>query len=373
MNRNKEDVRHERIIRGLSKLDDNRKCLNCGSVGPQYVCTTFSTFVCMACGGVHREFSHRVKSISLSKFTPEEVAALQAGGNQRALEMYYKHWDSRHHPVPDSRNPEKLRDFVKAIYVDQLYSADKPPPPRGDEQDGKRSSLRSSFLSSHSFEERRPGLQREAHQRTRSDDRPVSSRDYDGGYSPEVRSMREILGDDLPVLRIEPQRPSTANDSPGAPTSSSQQNTYPENPYPENPEMVQQQPYIKASTTGWATFDTSPEQPANSASWQEMWHPNHETTMWSNTAQGLVFPQISFPPSQFAPETVAAAPRRKSTNPFDLPEDTSLPDFTPSHEFQFQNPMIDSESSSSAQSWQTLPDTSREELTHATRPGNPFA
>lgn len=29
-----------------------------------------------------REFTHRVKSVSMAKFTAEEVSALQAGGNE---------------------------------------------------------------------------------------------------------------------------------------------------------------------------------------------------------------------------------------------------------------------------------------------------
>jgi hypothetical protein len=35
-----------------------------------------------ACSGIHREFSHRVKSVSLSTFTLEEVKALKEGGNE---------------------------------------------------------------------------------------------------------------------------------------------------------------------------------------------------------------------------------------------------------------------------------------------------
>ncbi|KAK1376538.1 hypothetical protein POM88_032731 [Heracleum sosnowskyi] len=50
---------------------------NC-SQGPQYVCTTFWTFVCITCSGIHREFTHRVKSVSMS-FTSQEVEALQKG------------------------------------------------------------------------------------------------------------------------------------------------------------------------------------------------------------------------------------------------------------------------------------------------------
>lgn len=81
-----------------------------------------------------REFNHRVKSVSMSKFTAEEVTALQAGGNevcmimlfffllcikyqatsnfvikhlttvhaQRAKQIYFKEWDSVRHAYPDS-------------------------------------------------------------------------------------------------------------------------------------------------------------------------------------------------------------------------------------------------------------------------------
>uniref|UniRef100_A0A0A9GDK0 NIG n=1 Tax=Arundo donax TaxID=35708 RepID=A0A0A9GDK0_ARUDO len=37
-----------------------------------------------------REFTHRVKSISVAKFTSQEVSALQEGGNERAKEIYFK-------------------------------------------------------------------------------------------------------------------------------------------------------------------------------------------------------------------------------------------------------------------------------------------
>lgn len=78
----KEEERNERIVRGLLKLPPNRRCINCDGLGPQYVCTSFWTFICISCSGIHREFTHRVKSVSMSKFTRQEVEALQKGGNQ---------------------------------------------------------------------------------------------------------------------------------------------------------------------------------------------------------------------------------------------------------------------------------------------------
>ncbi|XP_019416199.1 PREDICTED: probable ADP-ribosylation factor GTPase-activating protein AGD14 isoform X3 [Lupinus angustifolius] len=121
----KEDAKIEKEIRGLLKLPANRRCINCNVLGPQYVCTTFNTFVCINCSGIHREFTHRVKSVSMAKFTPEEVAALEAGGNERAKQIYFKEWDSQRHSYPDSNNMHRLRDFIKHVYVDRKFTGER--------------------------------------------------------------------------------------------------------------------------------------------------------------------------------------------------------------------------------------------------------
>lgn len=127
----REEERNEKIIRGLMKLPPNRRCINCNSLGPQYVCTNFWTFICMICSGIHREFTHRVKSVSMSKFTSQEVEALQNGGNQRAREIFLKDWDLQGRRMPNSSNVDRVREFIKAVYVDRKYAggnkSEKPP------------------------------------------------------------------------------------------------------------------------------------------------------------------------------------------------------------------------------------------------------
>ncbi|GAB4854200.1 hypothetical protein Ancab_022783 [Ancistrocladus abbreviatus] len=124
--KSKEDEKIEKIIRNLLKLTGNRRCINCNSLGPQYVCTTFWTFVCTNCSGVHREFTHRVKSVSMAKFSLEEVNALQAGGNEQARQIYFKTWDPACNVFPDSSNIHGLHDFIKHVYVDRRYTGEKP-------------------------------------------------------------------------------------------------------------------------------------------------------------------------------------------------------------------------------------------------------
>ncbi|GLU14556.1 hypothetical protein SLE2022_311170 [Rubroshorea leprosula] len=123
--RGKTDDQNEKIIRLLFKLPANRRCINCDSIGPQYVVTDFWTFVCSTCAGVHREFSHRVKSVSLATFTSEEVIALQKGGNEPAKDVFFKDWKPGRHSIPDNSNVERLRGFIKQVYVNRKYTGEK--------------------------------------------------------------------------------------------------------------------------------------------------------------------------------------------------------------------------------------------------------
>ncbi|XP_021903175.1 arf-GAP domain and FG repeat-containing protein 2 [Carica papaya] len=197
-NRLKEDEKNERIIRGLLKLPDNRRCINCNSLGPQYVCTNFWTFVCTTCSGIHREFTHRVKSISMAKFTSQEVSSLQEGGNQRAKEIYFKEWDPQRQSFPDSSNVERLRDFIKHVYVDRRYSGEKnyDRPPRvkmGDKEE--------------IYENRNQGGSRSPpYEETY--ERRYSDRSSSGGRSPVYEPDSRQYGD----YRRSPARPEIIND-----------------------------------------------------------------------------------------------------------------------------------------------------------------
>ncbi|XP_042003440.1 probable ADP-ribosylation factor GTPase-activating protein AGD14 isoform X2 [Salvia splendens] len=169
MGSKREEVRNEKIIRGLMKLPPNRRCINCNSLAPQYVCTNFWTFICMPCSGVHREFTHRVKSVSMAKFTSQEVDELQKGGNQRAREIFLKAWDPQSQRLPDNSNPDRVREFIKHVYVDKRYAIEKMPdkPPRepqtirSHEDETRRASSYHSFSQSppydFQYEERRYG------------------------------------------------------------------------------------------------------------------------------------------------------------------------------------------------------------------------
>ncbi|XP_028774078.1 probable ADP-ribosylation factor GTPase-activating protein AGD14 isoform X2 [Neltuma alba] len=264
-NRLKEDEKNERIIRGLLKLPANRRCINCDSLGPQYVCTNFMTFVCTTCGGIHREFTHRVKSISMAKFTSQEVSALQEGGNQHAKEVYFKEWDPKSHSLPDNSNVGRLRNFIKQVYVDKRFTGERTydKSQRGDKDNFSVNSRVQSYQGDpksppyddkykHRYSDssspggRSPGYDQESrqysndkrnpshppindwHQEDRFGDgrrfegRMVSDGDYklegqlpgqannpDSSSPPVVRSVRDILGENAASLQM--SKPSETN------------------------------------------------------------------------------------------------------------------------------------------------------------------
>ncbi|CAN6237524.1 unnamed protein product [Urochloa humidicola] len=272
----KEDERHERIIRGLLKLPANKRCINCNNLGPQYVCTNFWTFVCTNCSGAHREFTHRVKSVSMAKFSAQEVTALQEGGNERAREVFFKEWDPQRNGYPDSSNADKLRNFIKHAYVERRFtgerSTDRPPrgkddkdeysenrrsdgnwggsrsPPNGSYSDRRSYSGRSDDRNSrYSYGDRSPGYDQTDYKKSpryfevvddrsgkptpvqRFEDRrfPEPRRPDSGspdfqkeadGSSPVVRPVRDILGDNTPQLRVgEPSKPAAEPPKPSVP------------------------------------------------------------------------------------------------------------------------------------------------------------
>ncbi|XP_038698552.1 probable ADP-ribosylation factor GTPase-activating protein AGD14 isoform X2 [Tripterygium wilfordii] len=213
--RAKEDEKNERVIRGLLKLPENRRCINCNSLGPQYVCTNFWTFVCTNCSGIHREFTHRVKSVSMAKFTSQEVAALQEGGNQRAKEILFKEWDPQRQSFPDSSNVERLRDFIKHVYVDRRFTGEKnfDKPPRG--KMGEREDVyENRRIGAYQGESRSPPYEDTYERRYsdrsspggRSDDKN-SRYGYDERRSPGYEESRQYND-----YRRSPARPEVVND-----------------------------------------------------------------------------------------------------------------------------------------------------------------
>jgi hypothetical protein len=105
MNKKLEEKKNKERLSKIVKLPENKKCFDCAGRGrTQYVVMPLWTFVCTGCSGVHREFSHRVLSITLHSFTKDQIDLLESGGNQAAKARWLASWDSRDFPMPVSKS-----------------------------------------------------------------------------------------------------------------------------------------------------------------------------------------------------------------------------------------------------------------------------
>lgn len=71
-----------------------------------------------------RQFSHRVKGVSLATFKPEEVAALEETGNALVLGTYLARWSPSDLPKPTGREPASIADWVEAVFVKKRFYAE---------------------------------------------------------------------------------------------------------------------------------------------------------------------------------------------------------------------------------------------------------
>ncbi|KAF4713105.1 hypothetical protein FOZ63_006067, partial [Perkinsus olseni] len=115
-------------IKAFQKSDKaNRHCADCGELGPTYICTDFGTFVCTECAGIHRELNHKVKGISVSKWTEQEVENLEAHGNTKDRETYMANYrPGIDLAEPNNQDRQRLKDFMKLKYVDKRWAGTPP-------------------------------------------------------------------------------------------------------------------------------------------------------------------------------------------------------------------------------------------------------
>ncbi|XP_017286271.1 arf-GAP domain and FG repeat-containing protein 1b isoform X5 [Kryptolebias marmoratus] len=114
----KQEETHLKMLREMTSLPANRKCFDCDQRGPTYVNMTVGSFVCTTCSGILRGLNppHRVKSISMTTFTQQEIDFLQKHGNEVCKHIWLGLYDDRTSVVPDFREPQKVKEFLQEKY-----------------------------------------------------------------------------------------------------------------------------------------------------------------------------------------------------------------------------------------------------------------
>ncbi|XP_060929051.1 arf-GAP domain and FG repeat-containing protein 1a isoform X2 [Limanda limanda] len=114
----KQEEKHLKMLREMTSLPPNRKCFDCDQRGPTYANMTVGSFVCTSCSGILRGLNppHRVKSISMTTFTQQEIEFLQKHGNEVCKQIWLGLFDDRISSVPDFREPPKVKEFLQDKY-----------------------------------------------------------------------------------------------------------------------------------------------------------------------------------------------------------------------------------------------------------------
>ncbi|OQR92097.1 hypothetical protein ACHHYP_04058 [Achlya hypogyna] len=126
----------EAVLNTIRKLEANKACANCDTIakfGHSNVCDKFKTFVCNNCKSAHQSYSHRVKSVTMSNWTMEEVDALKeenGGGNAVARRTWLGAWEegrSMRKPT-ESDHVDVFKRFINAAYNDRAFYSENSAP-----------------------------------------------------------------------------------------------------------------------------------------------------------------------------------------------------------------------------------------------------
>ncbi|KAL7825041.1 hypothetical protein AOLI_G00322480 [Acnodon oligacanthus] len=172
----KQEEKHLKLLREMTSLAPNRKCFDCDQRGPTYANMTVGSFVCTSCSGILRGLNppHRVKSISMTTFTQQEIEFLQKHGNEVCKQIWLGLYDDRTSAIPDFREPQKVKEFLQEKYEKKRWYV---PPEQAKVVASVHASISGSSASSTSS-------------------------------TPEVRPLKTLLGETAPALHLSRNTPS---------------------------------------------------------------------------------------------------------------------------------------------------------------------
>ncbi|XP_076831974.1 arf-GAP domain and FG repeat-containing protein 1a isoform X2 [Brachyhypopomus gauderio] len=262
----KQEEKHLKMLREMTSLPPNRKCFDCDQRGPTYANMTVGSFVCTSCSGILRGLNppHRVKSISMTTFTQQEIEFLQKHGNEACKRIWLGLYDDRTSVIPDFREPQKVKEFLQEKYEKKRWFV---PPEQAKVVASVHASISGSSASSTSS-------------------------------TPEVRPLKTLLGESAPALHLSRNTPSQS------PVVSRTQLTQQDRKFDLLSDLggdifaaPPSQPTGNANFANFAHFNSHPAQNANASANASADFANFET-FGSSATQTAAFPSAPQAPFQ---------------------------------------------------------------------------
>ncbi|XP_064184971.1 arf-GAP domain and FG repeat-containing protein 2 isoform X5 [Anguilla rostrata] len=116
-----------RKVRELAQSGVNKHCFECSQPGVTYIDITVGCFVCTSCSGMLRGLNppHRVKSISMTTFSQQEVEFLQNHGNEVGKRTWLCAFDPKTDGCFDARDAQRLKEFLQDKYEKKKWHISK--------------------------------------------------------------------------------------------------------------------------------------------------------------------------------------------------------------------------------------------------------
>ncbi|KAH8930423.1 ArfGap-domain-containing protein [Atractiella rhizophila] len=163
------------------KQPGNKTCMDCSSPMPQWASLSFGTFICLSCSGQHRGLGVHitfVRSITMDKWTEEQLKYMKMGGNAACREFFETSPDySSTLPIPQKYTAQfatLYKSKLAATIANRPWDPSQVPPPSP--SNGSRPSTPSTPTGIGSSSLRKPGGRLGSSLRGNSTPSPIGSR-----------------------------------------------------------------------------------------------------------------------------------------------------------------------------------------------------
>eukprot|EP00835_Amoeboradix_gromovi_P006083 NODE_656_length_5493_cov_0.311828.p1 type:complete len:509 gc:universal NODE_656_length_5493_cov_0.311828:1762-236(-) len=85
------EQKQKQFFAKLLSEPSNNLCADCGSKSPRWASWNLGSFICIRCSGIHRKLGvhiTKVKSVTLDKWTDEQLQSMANGGNLKVNQLY---------------------------------------------------------------------------------------------------------------------------------------------------------------------------------------------------------------------------------------------------------------------------------------------